>query len=161
MTPDEGGRAEGTDLNDNLLGSYGSDTIIGLGGNDIIWANRKPDGTSHGTDRVDAGAGDDIVYGASRGGTTYIDGGDGNDYLQGGGAVATNFITGGAGADTIRLTGGGTNRVDAGDGDDIVYGYSKDAARDRLRAGRRLVKIGYNRRIRTVNCERVYKRYKR
>ena len=107
MTPDHGGRADGTDRNDNLLGSYGPDTIIGLGGNDIIWANRKPDGTSRGTDHVDAGAGDDIVYGASRGGTTYIDGGDGNDYLQGGGAVATNFITGGAGADTIRLTGDG------------------------------------------------------
>jgi Ca2+-binding RTX toxin-like protein len=161
MTPDGGGRAEGTDRNDNLLGSYGADTIIGLGGNDIIWANRKPDGTSRGTDHVEAGAGDDIVYGASRGGTTHIDGGDGNDYLQGGGAVATNFITGGAGADTIRLTGGGRNRVWAGGGDDIVYGYSKDAARIDCGPGDDFVKIGYNRRIKTRNCERVVKRYKR
>jgi Ca2+-binding RTX toxin-like protein len=161
MTPDHGGHAEGTDRNDNLLGSYGSDTIIGLGGNDIIWANRKPDGTSRGTDRVEAGAGDDIVYGASRGGKTYIDGGDGNDYLQGGGAVAVNFITGGLGADTIRLTGGGRNRVSAGDGDDIVYGYSKDAARIDCGPGNDFVKIGFNRKIRTRNCERVEKRYKR
>src|SRR5262249_54729879 len=84
------GTAGGTDRNDNLLGSFGSDTLIGLGGNDIIWANRKPTGRSRGVDRVDAGAGDDVVYGASRGGETYIDGGDGNDYLQGGGATATN-----------------------------------------------------------------------
>jgi Ca2+-binding RTX toxin-like protein len=160
MTPDHGGRAEGTDRNDNLLGSWGEDTIIGLGGNDIIWANRKPDGQSRGTDRVHAGAGDDIVYGASRGGTTHIDGGDGNDYLQGGGAVATNFITGGAGADTIRLTGAGHNRVWAGDGDDIVYGYSKDASRIDCGPGNDFVKIGYNRRIKTRNCERVVKRYK-
>jgi Ca2+-binding RTX toxin-like protein len=161
MTPDHGGEARGTDLNDNLLGSFGADVIVGLGGNDIIWANRKPDGRSVGTDRVEAGAGDDIVYGASRGGTTHIDGGDGNDYLQGGGASATNFITGGAGADTIRLTGAGFNRVDAGEGDDIVYGYSKDAALIDCGPGQDVVKIGFNRRIRTRNCEKVTKRYKK
>jgi len=160
MTPDHGGTARGTERNDNLLGSYASDTIFGFGGNDIIWANRKPDGKSRGTDRVDAGAGDDTVYGASRGGETYIDGGDGNDYLQGGGAIATNFITGGAGADTIRLTGGGHNRVWAGDGDDIVYGYSKDASVIDCGRGNDFVKIGHNRKIRTRNCERVSRRYK-
>jgi Ca2+-binding RTX toxin-like protein len=160
MTPDHGGEAHGTDLNDNLLGSHGADVIVGLGGNDIIWANRKPDGRSQGVDRVDAGPGDDIVYGASRGGTTHIDGGDGDDYLQGGGADATNFITGGTGADTIRLTGPGLNRVAAGEGDDIVYGYSKDAARIDCGPGDDVVKIGFNRLIRTRNCEKVTKRYK-
>ena len=151
----------GTDRNDNLLGSWGPDRIVGLAGDDIIWANRKPEGQSRGTDHVDAGAGNDTVYGASRGGTTHIDGGDGDDYLQGGGAVATNVISGGAGADTIRLTGGGSNRVDAGDGDDIVFAYSKDAAQIDCGPGRDFVKIGYNSRIRTTNCELVYKRYKR
>ena len=69
--------------------------------------------------------------------------------------------TDGAGSDTIRLTGAGFNRVWAGDGDDIVYGYSKDAARIDCGPGEDFVKIGYNRKIRTTNCERVEKRYKR
>ena len=161
MTPDGGGTARGTERNDNLLGSYGADTLIGLGGNDIIWANRKPDGTSQGVDRVDAGAGDDIVYGASRGGETYIDGGDGNDYLQGGGATSTNHIDGGAGADTIRLTGHGFNEVGGGSGDDIVYVYSKDRSVIDCGAGDDVVKIGQNRHVRTRGCEKVTRRYKR
>src|SRR4051812_6150814 len=148
MTPDGGGTARGTERNDNLLGSYASDTIFGFGGNDIIWANRKPDGRSSGVDRVDAGAGDDIAYGASRGGETYIDGGDGNDYLQGGGETATNHIVGGAGADTIRLTGHGFNEVRAGTGDDIVYAYNKERVRIDCGAGRDTVKVGHNRGVR-------------
>ena len=72
-----GGTARGTERNDNLLGSSGPDRIFGYGGNDIIWANRKPTGASRGTDRIDAGAGDDIVYGASRGGKTVTYGGAG------------------------------------------------------------------------------------
>jgi Ca2+-binding RTX toxin-like protein len=160
MTPDHGGTARGTERNDNLLGSYRADTIFGFGGNDIIWANRKPDGVSSGIDRVDAGAGDDTVYGASRGGETYIDGGDGNDYLQGGGATATNHIVGGAGADTIRLTGHGFNEVDAGPGDDIVYVYNKDRVRVVCGPGNDVVKIGYNRGARTRGCEKVSRRYR-
>jgi Ca2+-binding RTX toxin-like protein len=160
MTPDHGGTAHGTDRNDNLLGSYSADTIFGYGGNDIIWANRKPDGVSSGVDRVDAGAGDDIVYGASRGGETYIDGGDGNDYLQGGGATATNHIVGGAGADTIRLTGRGPNEVDAGDGDDIVYAYNKHRVVIVCGPGKDFVKIGHNRKVRTRGCEKVSRRYR-
>ena len=159
MTPDHGGTVRGTDRNDNLLGSFGSDTLVGLGGNDIIWANRKPTGRSHGVDHVDAGAGDDVVYGASRGGETYIDGGDGNDYLQGGGATATNHISGGAGADTIRLTGHGFNAVDAGSGDDIVYAYNKDRVLIDCGPGDDLVKIGFNRAVRTRGCEKVSRRY--
>jgi Ca2+-binding RTX toxin-like protein len=161
MTPDGGGTARGTERNDNLLGSYGADTLIGLGGNDIIWANRKPDGASRGVDRVDAGGGDDIVYGASRGGETYIAGGDGNDYLQGGGATATNHIAGGAGADVIRLTGHGFNEVDAGSGDDIVYAYNKERVVIDCGAGDDVVKIGHNRRARTRGCEHVSRRYRK
>ena len=77
------------------------------------------------------------------------------------GTGGDDSLTGGAGADTIRLTGGGHNRVWAGEGDDIVYGYSKDAARVDCGPGTDVVKIGYNRRIRTSNCEKVTRRYKR
>jgi len=160
MTADGGGSATGSERNDNLLGSWGPDTLRGLGGNDIIWANRKPTGRAHGVDRIDAGPGDDIVYGASRGGETYIDGGDGNDYLQGGGETATNHIAGGAGADTIRLTGHGFNEVDSGPGDDIVYAYNKDRVRIDCGPGIDFVKIGHNRRVRTRGCEKVSRRYR-
>jgi len=161
MTPDHGGHALGSERNDNLLGSSGPDTIVGLGGDDIIWANRKPTGASHGIDRVDAGAGDDVVYGASRGGSTVIDGGPGNDYLQGGGVTSWNTIAGGAGDDTVRLVGHGFNRVRAGEGNDIVYAYSKDRVTIDCGPGDDVVKIGYNRRVKTRHCETVTRRYNR
>jgi Ca2+-binding RTX toxin-like protein len=161
LTRNRGGRAKGTERNDTLLGSSGPDRLIGLGGNDVIWANRKPTGRSRGTDRVSAGAGEDIVYGASRGGHSIIDGGPGNDYLQGGGETATNFISGGSGIDTIRLTGHGFNRVLAGPGDDLIYAYAKDTVRIECGAGEDTVKIGYNRTVVTRHCEHVSRRYKR
>jgi Ca2+-binding RTX toxin-like protein len=161
LTRDRGGRAKGTDRNDNLLGSRGPDRLFGLAGDDIIWANRKPTGRSRGTDRIDAGPGNDTVYGASRGGHSIIDGGPGDDYLQGGGEISTNFIRGGAGIDTIRLTGHGLNRALGGPGDDLVYAYSKDTVRIDCGAGDDAVRIGYNRTVVTRHCEHVSRRYKR
>ena len=155
LTHDRGGRAKGTERNDTLLGSFGPDRLIGLGGNDVLWANRKPTGRSHGTDRVSAGPGDDIVYGASRGGHTIIDGGPGNDYLQGGGVISTNFIKGGSGSDTIRLVGHGFNRVLAGPGDDIIYAYSKDAVRIDCGPGKDTIRVGNNRNLVTRHCEKT------
>jgi Ca2+-binding RTX toxin-like protein len=160
LTKDRGGRATGTERNDNLLGSRGPDTLIGLAGNDIMWGNRQPDGTSRGTDRIDAGPGDDTVYGASRGGRNRIKGGPGNDYLQGGGVISTNYINGGTGFDTIRLVGHGYNGVQAGPGDDIIYAYSKDRTNVNCGRGEDTVKIGYNRNVRVRNCEHVSRRYR-
>jgi Ca2+-binding RTX toxin-like protein len=154
LTPDRGGRAKGTDRNDTLLGSYGPDRLIGLGGNDVIWANRQPTGRSRGTDRIDAGSGDDTVYGASRGGRSIISGGTGNDYLQGGGVTSTNYISGGAGFDTIRLVGHGYNQVNAGADDDIVYVYSKDRTVVDCGDGQDTVRLGNNRNISLKNCEK-------
>jgi Ca2+-binding RTX toxin-like protein len=158
LTPDRGGRAKGTDRNDNLLGSRGPDRLIGLGGDDIMWANRQPDGTSRGTDRVDAGPGNDIVYGASRGGRTRIKGGPGNDYLQGGGVISTNYISAGTGFDTIRLVGHGFNWVSAGPGDDIVYVYSKDRTVVDCGRGEDTVRRGNNRNVKLRRCEHVVRR---
>jgi hypothetical protein len=154
LTRDRGGRAKGTDRNDTLLGSSGPDRLIGLGGNDVIWANRKPTGRSRGTDRVEAGSGDDTVFGASRGGRSIINGGTGNDYLQGGGVTSTNFINGGAGFDTIRLVGHGYNQVNAGNDDDIVYLYSKDRTVVDCGEGKDTVRLGRNRNISLRNCEK-------
>jgi len=67
---------------------------------------------------------------------------------------------GGAGADTIRLTGHGFNEVDAGTGDDIVYAYNKEHVVIDCGPGDDVVKIGYNRRVRTRGCEKVSRRYR-
>jgi Ca2+-binding RTX toxin-like protein len=125
-----------------------------------MWGNRKPEGRSRGIDRIDAGDGNDTVYGASRGGNNRINGGGGNDYLQGGGVTSTNVISGGSGFDTIRLVGHGYNQVKAGAGDDIVYAYSKDKVRIDCGPGADTVKIGYNRTVSTRRCETVTRRYK-
>ena len=125
-----------------------------------MWGNRKPTGRSRGIDRIDAGDGDDIVYGASRGGNNRINGGGGNDYLQSGGVTSVNVISGGSGLDTIRLVGHGYHQVKAGAGDDIVYAYSKDRARIDCGPGTDTVKIGYNRSVRTHGCEAVSRRYR-
>jgi Ca2+-binding RTX toxin-like protein len=159
LVRERGGRAEGTERNDTLLGATGPDVLVGLGGHDVLWGNRLPDGPSRGVDRISAGDGDDTVYG-SRNGRTVMDGGPGNDYLQGGILTSDNTITGGPGIDTIRLTGDGPNVVGAGTGDDLVYAYAKGRTRVNCGPGDDAVKIGYNRGVRTRNCENVRRRYK-
>ena len=49
--------------------------------------------------------------------------------------------------------GHGFNRVFAGTGDDIVYAYSKDRNTIDCGPGDDVVKIGYNRSVRTRGCE--------
>ena len=112
--------------------------------------------------RSSAGAGDDIVYGASRGGRTIIDGGPGNDYLQGGGEIATNFITRRLGRSTRSASPAtASTACCAGPGDDLVYAYSKDTVRIDCGPGEDTVRIGYNRTVVTRHCEHVSRRYKR
>ena len=103
----QGGTLRGTERNDNLLGGPGPDTLLGHAGDDVLWGNRLHDGRSYGTDRIDAGPGNDTVYG-SRAGNKII-GGDGDDFLQGG--PLRNRILAGYGNDTVRLRGPGPNTV--------------------------------------------------
>jgi Ca2+-binding RTX toxin-like protein len=148
----------GGPLNDNLLGGYGADRIDAGAGNDVIWGNRNHDGRPTGGDWIHAGAGDDIAYGSSL--RSEIDGGPGDDFLQAGGG--RNHIDGGSGDDHIRLPAGGRgpNRVVAGSGNDRVEAYASGRARIDCGPGRDIVRIGFNRRVSTVHCETVTHRWR-
>ncbi len=151
-----GGTLRGTPLKDTLLGGSGPDKLFGMGGDDVLWGNRLPTGPSNGVDRIEGGDGDDTVYGSR--GANIIEGGPGNDYLQGG--PGSNHISGSAGDDTVRLTGSGRNVVSTGPGNDVVEAYSRTSVRIDCGSGGDRVNIGFNRRVSTVNCETVKRRYK-
>src|SRR6478752_2640273 len=62
--PNSGGSKTGTELNDNLRGQHGSDKIIGLGGDDVIWGDQNHDTTAaskQAQDQLDGGAGNDTI----------------------------------------------------------------------------------------------------
>jgi Ca2+-binding RTX toxin-like protein len=151
-----GGRLRGTPRNDRLLGGPGGDLLLGRGGDDVLWGNRLPGGASRGTDRISAGAGNDIVYGGRQG--NRIDGGAGNDYLQGG--PSGNRILGGSGDDHVYLRGTGRNEVRGGSGNDLIDAYAlhSDITID-CGPGGDTVNIGFNRHVRLRNCETVNRRY--
>ncbi len=151
-----GGTLRGTELKDTLLGGSGPDRLGGLGGDDVLWGNRLPTGASRGVDRIAGGDGNDTAYGGR--GSNVIDGGAGDDYLQGG--PGDNQILGGFGDDTVRLTGYGRNSVRTGDGNDVVDAYSRTPVTIDCGPGGDRVNIGFNRGVRTVNCETVTKRYR-
>jgi Ca2+-binding RTX toxin-like protein len=90
----------GTPKNDELLGGHGDDRIQAGAGHDVIWGDHKATGnTGAQKDNIKAGAGKDWVY-ASHG---------------------WNTIRGGTGDDTIRVW-FGRGFVDCGAGnDDILY----------------------------------------
>jgi hypothetical protein len=94
----------------------------------------------------------------SRAGNKII-GGDGDDFLQGG--PRRNRILAGNGNDTVRLRGSGPNTVLGGAGDDIVEAYAKGRASIDCGPGFDRVNIGFNRLVRTRNCELVKKLYKK
>ncbi|MEA2129024.1 MAG: hypothetical protein QOJ85_1915, partial [Solirubrobacteraceae bacterium] len=80
------------------------------------------------------------------------------DFLQGG--EASNQITAGPGNDRVRLRGRGTNRISTGSGADLVEAYAAGSTRVDCGPGVDTVRIGFNRRVRTVGCERVTRRYR-
>ena len=72
----------GTDLNDELLGLHGNDTLCGGPGHDILWGDQLP--VANNTwqhDVLEGGAGNDWIY--SSHGHNDIDGGAGNDHIWG------------------------------------------------------------------------------
>lgn len=82
----------GTDGDDSLGGSYRSETIQGLAGDDRLYAE-------DGNDRLEGGAGNDLLDGGF--GDDYLDGGTGDDTLQGGYGNDTYRFGRGAGRDTV------------------------------------------------------------
>nr|WP_303966743.1 Hint domain-containing protein [Donghicola eburneus] len=106
---DEVDSGAGDDL---IVGGEGADTILAGDGNDTVYAGFAPDlpddlnipdgedlVTNNGTDYVDAGAGNDLVFGSDDADT--ILGGDGDDTIDGG--IDADSIEGGAGDDLINL----------------------------------------------------------
>jgi len=128
LYPWSGGKFEGADLNDRLLGNNyfndlsgrgGDDYIDGRGGNDLLVGGDGSDYVLGGDgmnfiylegrgEADNAGSGDDYALGGS--GTDLVSGGGGNDYIDGG--EGNNSIAGGSGKDTLI----------AGSGDDHIYG---------------------------------------
>src|SRR5829696_1015225 len=145
-----GGTLHGTERNDNLLGGPGYDHLFGGAGDDVLWGNRLHDGRSFDTDYLDAGHGNDTVYG-SRANNTII-GGDGDDFLHGG--PKPNRIIAGTGNDTVRLRGAGPNTGLGSAADDTIEAYAKGQAAIDCGPGDDRVNIGFNRLVRTRTARR-------
>lgn len=98
---------------DTILTLSGSHEIYGEDGNDILYLNGY-------SDWVDAGAGNDHIWGLGSGGVI-ADGGSGTDILQG--SAYNDVLDGGDGGDlVIGADGNDTLRGDAGD--DTLQGGS-------------------------------------
>jgi Ca2+-binding RTX toxin-like protein len=101
---------EGNTWNDWLYGEAGADTIIGGSGNDRLYGNK-------GLDSIEGGSGNDIIYGGQNSGDPSGDPGalrDGVETLSGG--VGDDLIYGNYGSDSI----------DGGSSDDTIYGGQDD-----------------------------------
>ena len=95
-------------------GQYGPALIDGTDGDDDIIG-------SDGDDIIDAGAGEDVVCGAA--GDDDIAGGDGGDVIHG--DTGDDDIDGGAGVDTVAGD-GGNDTVAGGDDYDVIRGGPGD-----------------------------------
>jgi Ca2+-binding RTX toxin-like protein len=101
-----------------LMGGNGKDKLNGGAGDDVL------DG-DNGKDALSGGGGDDALSGGRS--NDNLDGGDGNDTLSGG--KGNDNLMGDAGTDT--LAGGiGDDTVSGGDGDDLVEGDTGDDSLD-------------------------------
>jgi hypothetical protein len=89
----------GTELNDELLGLHGNDTLSGGFGKDILWGDQLPtDNNEWQHDRMDGGPGNDWIY--SSHGRNDIQGGGGNDHIWG--HFGRGTIDCGAGWDVVH-----------------------------------------------------------
>jgi Ca2+-binding RTX toxin-like protein len=123
--------ADGTNLQDALLGTdvaeaifahAGDDTVHGRGGDDSLDGGEGAD-TLHGEDGADTlqgGSGDDRLAGGT--GDDILSGGPGDDWLEAGSGV--DELLGGDGADTL-VGGSGSNRLLGGAGDDVYLLHSQ------------------------------------
>lgn len=138
----------GTNINDNYIGTLGDDTINGGGGDDILDGGAGNDKINGGTgndtliggignDTLDGGSGKDSLYGGDdndtlNGGSDvdWLFGGNGDDNLSGGSDSSTDNLYGEDGNDTLDggsgsdyLFGGkGNDNIKGGSGDDVIQG---------------------------------------
>ncbi len=110
---------------DVIFDNYGSNTINGAAGNDVIIAHGVDlkDGKGN---RIEGGAGDDYLEGGN--GSDHMSGGDGYDVIYGlggddeiHGGAGNDYLDGGEGNDTIYGDEGNDNLI-GGKGDDILRG---------------------------------------
>ena len=87
----------GTEQADKILGAHGSDTLIGLGGIDVIFGDEIPNNPANQTDYIDGGTGSDFLYGSH--GVSTIIGGAGNDKIHA--RYGHGTITCGSGQDKV------------------------------------------------------------
>jgi serralysin len=111
----------GSGFADRLDGDTHENTIVGGGGDDLLFAG-------HGDDFNDGGPGNDFIQDAS--GNDTILAGDGRDTVFGFGG--NEYIEGGAGDDFLRDYGGGNDTIFGEDGNDGLVG---DAGNDVLDGG--------------------------
>ncbi|MHA7875977.1 calcium-binding protein [Roseivivax sp.] len=107
---DDADALTGTEFTDHLDGGAGQDTLLGLGGDDVLQGQED-------ADQIEGGAGQDTLHGGA--GCDLLSGGSGDDALFGHDGQDT--LEGGAGAD--ELQGGlGDDLLSGGSGDDALHG---------------------------------------
>jgi len=109
----------GSDLNDQMTGTVGNDTIFALGGDDIARGNSGNDYVNGnlGNDQVAGDLGNDSVRGGQ--GNDFVSGGEGNDFVFG---DRQNDRVFGNNGDDILYGGQNEDYLDGGAGNDILYG---------------------------------------
>jgi len=135
--------ATGSDFDDRLIGSTGTNILNGGAGNDVMKSKGGDDQmfggdgddrmVGHtGNEHMEGGAGVDIMQGISGAddmygdaGNDYMYGGSGNDSVYGG--TGADKIYGNTGDDTLYGSGIGvadamTNKIYGGNGNDTIYG---------------------------------------
>jgi Ca2+-binding RTX toxin-like protein len=147
--------ADGGPGDDLLIGSSGSQALIGDGNRDDSGDYSSAPPAPPNNDRLIGKDGVDFLIAGP--GADSLDGGDGVDELEGGDGNDTEI--GGAGNDEIdfaRTEGGGSDVLDGGEGDDIIVGSYDQGAPDAISCGPGMdrAQIGANDRI-DSECERV------
>ena len=116
----------GTNEDDVLAGTSGTDVLLGGNGDDLLDGGAGDDLLlgGNGDDTLLGGTGDDLLLGGN--GDDVLDGGDGDDLLTGGNG--DDVLNGGDGYDLL-LGGNGDDFLDGGAGNDWVYaGQGYDVA---------------------------------
>lgn len=110
---------------DVIVGGGGSDNLNGDEGNDLIFGDSQVFGEG-GNDRIDGGAGADVLFGEA--GNDTVIGGSGADNLNGElgndrieGESGADVLNGGEGSDTL-IGGEGADQLFGGNGRDLLNG---------------------------------------
>lgn len=115
-----GGRADGTDGRDFIIGSAGADQIDGRGGDDMICGKGGDDYMTGGagSDRIKGGGGNDYIAGDNiLTGQNVIGERTSGTVVSGPGGAGNDILAGGAGDDAL-FSNGGDDVLRGRDGDD-------------------------------------------